>query len=307
MKNINIVKGPSNLSTISLGTYYMAEIEKNKAADVLSNAIDLGVNYFDTAPCYADGEAERRFAQAKDIAGITREQFIIQTKCGIEIDKSMFDWSENNILTSVENSLSRLQVDYLDVLLLHRPDLVYDPEEVASAFEKLYTSGKVKYFGVSNLKPMQIDVLKKYVKQPIIINQLQFSLKMSHLIDPLLYVNMETDFAINRDGDILDYCRLNDITIQPWSPLTYGFFAGSFLDNDKFPELNKALHRLGDKYNVPISAVAIAWILHHPAKMQPIVGTMNPKHLQEICEATTINITKQEWYELYLAAGHFLP
>ena len=307
MKTINIVNGPINSSVISLGAFRMAKETKESAANVISAAIELGVNFFDNATCYTEGEAETRFGEAKELVGASRDKYIIQTKCGLEFQRGVFDWSEENILKAAEDSMRRMKIDYIDVLLLHRPDLIYDPEEVASAFDKLYYSGKVKYFGVSNLKPMQIEVLKKYVKQPIIINQLQLSVATCPLIEPLLYMNMDVPMSVCKDGDILDYCRLNDITIQAWSPMQHGFFGGTFLDNPDFPDLNKALHRLGDKYGVPISAIAIAWILRHPAKMQAIVGTMNPSHLKDICEATKVNLTKEEWYELFLAAGHYLP
>ena len=201
-----------------------------------------------------------------------------------------------------------MRLDYLDVLLLHRPDVIYDPVEVADAFDRLYQSGKVRHFGVSNVSPMQIEVLKKYVKQPLVFNQLQLSLDQSQLIDQALYVNnMTTEMSIDRDNGLLDYCRLHDITIQAWSPLQYGFFKGCFVDHPDFPELNKALGELAEKYNVDKTAIAIAWILSHPAKMQAIVGTMNPDHLKAIVGAADVKLTHHEWYQLYLASGKFLP
>ena len=194
------------------------------------------------------------------------------------------------------------------MLLLHRPDMIFEPEEVAAAFQKLYDSGKVRHFGVSNLMPLQIELLKKYVRQPLVFNQLQLSLEQSQLIDQALYMNNKTtEFSINRDGGALDYCRLNDITIQAWSPLQYGFFKGTFVDNPDFPELNKALAEIGEREGVSKTAVSIAWILRHPAKMQAIVGTMNPDHLRDICDASRVTLSHHDWYQLYLAAGKFLP
>ena len=192
--------------------------------------------------------------------------------------------------------------------MLHRPDLLFDPEEVAEAFDKLHSEGKVRHFGVSNVTPGQLELLKKYVKQPLVFNQLQFSLDQTQLIDTVLYLNNKTtDRSIDRDNGILDYCRLNDITIQAWSPLQIGMFQGCFVDHPDFPELNAALAKIGDKYGISKTAVAIAWILRHPAKMQAIAGTMNPAHLKDICDATKANLTHHEWYELYLASGKFLP
>ena len=191
---------------------------------------------------------------------------------------------------------------------MHRPDLLYDPEEIAEAFDILEKSGKVRHFGVSNTTPSQLQLLKKYVKQPLVFNQLQFSLDQSQIIDQTLYLNNKTtDRSIDRDNGILDYCRLNDITIQAWSPLQIGMFQGCFVDHPDFPELNAVLGKLGERYGVPKTAIAIAWILRHPAKMQAIAGTMNPKHLADICDAAKVDLTHQEWYELYLASGKFLP
>ena len=233
---------------------------------------------------------------------------IIQTKCGLHFDRQEFDWSRDDILASTEESLKRLRVDTIDVLLLHRPDLLYDPEEVAEAFDKLYRDGKVRWFGVSNVTPGQLELLKKYVEQPLVFNQLQFSLEQSQLIDQALYVNNKsTERSIDRDNGLMDYCRLHDITIQTWSPLQYGMFGGCFIDDPKFPELNQVLQELADAYGVTKSAIAIAWILRHPARMQAIAGTMNPVHLREICGAAKVDLTHREWYRLYLAAGKYLP
>lgn len=210
--------------------------------------------------------------------------------------------------TAISLRRRRLNIEYLDTLLLHRPDVLFDPEEVAEAFDALETSGKVRFFGVSNLVPMQIELLKKYVKQPLVINQVQLSLEQSQLIDQALYMNNKsTDFSINRDGNALDYCRLKDITIQAWSPLQFGMFGGSFIDHPDFPELNKALEELADREKVSKAAIAIAWILRHPAKMQAIIGSMNPDHIRDVCAAADVKLSHHDWYALYLAAGKYLP
>ena len=308
MKKINIVNGPVNVPAIVLGCMRMPALTVDETANVIRNAYDLGIDFFDHATCYGDGEAETRFGDAFPKTGLRREDVILQSKCGLRFDRQIFDWSKENILNSVDDSLRRLQTDYLDVLLLHRPDLLYEPEEIAEAFDQLYESGKVRHFGVSNALPMQIEYLKKFVKQPLIINQLQLSLEQSQLIDQDLYMNNKTtEMSVMRDGSALDYCRLHDITIQAWSPLQFGMFRGVFVDHPEFPDLNVALENLAEQYGVSKTAIAIAWILRHPAKMQAIAGTMNPEHLKEIVDACKVNLSREEWYRLYLASGKFLP
>lgn len=308
MKTINIVNGPQNASVIIQGCMRMPALSKEDAAKAIRTAYDCGINFFDHATCYGNGEAEERFAEAFPLTGIKREDIIIQSKCGLCFDRNEFDWTKENILSSVDDSLRRLNVEYLDALLLHRPDLLFDPEEVAEAFDTLEKAGKVRCFGVSNLMPMQIELLKKYVKQPLVFNQVQLSLEQSQLIDQALYMNNKTtEFSINRDGSALDYCRLHDITIQAWSPLQFGMFGGTFIDNADFPELNKALATIAEREGVSKAAVAIAWILRHPAKMQAIIGTMNSEHIKDTCDAVKVNLSHHDWYELYLASGKFLP
>ncbi|MBR3042303.1 MAG: aldo/keto reductase [Eubacterium sp.] len=308
MKMIDIVNGPQNVSAIIQGCMRMPALNKEEAAEVIRTAYDCGINFFDHATCYGAGDAEIRFSEAFPLTGLKREDIFIQSKCGLEFDRNEFDWSRDNILNAVDGILERLKVEYLDTLLLHRPDVLFDPEEVAEAFDILEKAGKVKWFGVSNLVPMQIELLKKYVKQDLIINQVQLSLEQSQLIDQALYMNNKTtEFSINRDGNVLDYCRLKDITIQAWSPLQFGMFGGSFIDNPDFPELNKALAEIADREGVSKAAVAIAWILRHPAKMQAIIGSMNPEHIKDACDAVKVSLSHHDWYALYLAAGKFLP
>ena len=309
MKHINIANGPQNVSAIIQGCMRMPDLSAEDAAKVIRTAYDCGVNFYDHATCYGqDGAAESKFAEAFPLTGLKREDIYIQSKCGLCFDRNEFDWTKENILSSVDDSLRRLKVEHLDTLLLHRPDVLYDPEEVAEAFDTLEKSGKVRYFGVSNLVPMQIELLKKYVKQPLVINQVQLSLEQSQLIDQALYMNNKTtDFSINRDGNALDYCRLKDITIQAWSPLQFGMFGGSFIDNPDFPELNKTLGELAEREKVSKAAIAIAWVLRHPAKMQAIIGSMNPEHIKDACAAADVTLSHHDWYALYLSAGKYLP
>ena len=308
MEMLNVVNGPQNISRIILGCMRMPALDVDKAAEIIKCATEMGINYFDHATCYGDGEAETRFGDAFPKTGLKREDSFLQSKCGLHFDRKEFDWSKEDILKSTDEILSRLKTDYLDALLLHRPDLLFDPEEVAEAFDKLHKEGKVRHFGVSNVTPGQLELLKKNVKQPLVFNQLQFSLDQTQLIDAALYLNnTTTDRSTDRDNGVLDYCRLNDITIQAWSPLQIGMFQGCFVDHPDYPELNAALAKIGEKYGISKTAVAIAWILRHPAKMQAIAGTMNPDHLKDICDATKAKLTHNEWYELYLASGKFLP
>ncbi len=305
MKQITVANGDLNVSEIALGCMRISELTNQEIAHLIHTALDEGINFFDHADVYGGGKSEAKFAESLDMSPRVRETMILQTKCGIR--KGAFDFSKAHILEAVDGSLKRLRTDYLDVLLLHRPDALVEPEEVAEAFTILQSSGKVRHFGVSNQNPMQIELLTKFVTQRIIFNQLQLSITNTGMIDAGINVNMEIDPSIDRDGSILDYCRLKEITIQPWSPFQYGFFQGVFLDNDVFPELNQKINEIAAVKGVDNTAIAIAWILRHPARMQPIVGTTNPDRLKAICKTSDITLTRQEWYEIYLAAGNKLP
>ncbi|TJY39625.1 aldo/keto reductase family oxidoreductase [Cohnella pontilimi] len=299
--------GTSNLEVpvVAVGCMRMNSLDKAEAERFIRTSMEEGANFFDHADIYGGGQCEEIFADAIQMSPAIREQMILQSKCGIR--KGMFDFSKDHILQSVDGILKRLKTDYLDVLLLHRPDTLVEPEEVAEAFDLLSASGKVRHFGVSNQHPMQIQLLKKYVKQPIVANQLQLSITNATMISSGFNVNMQNEPAVNRDGYILDFCRLHDITVQPWSPFQYGFFEGVFLDNDKFPELNAKINEIAAKYDVSNTTIAIAWLLRHPANMQPVTGTMNITRLKDCCKASDIRLTREEWYEIFRAAGNVLP
>jgi predicted oxidoreductase len=305
MNKVKIAKCDLDASEISLGCMRIADLTNREIATLIHTALDEGINFFDHADIYGGGQSESKFAESLNMTSTLREKMILQSKCGIR--QGSFDFSKDYILEAVDGILKRLQTDHLDVLLLHRPDALVEPEEVAEAFTILQDSGKVRYFGVSNQNPMQIELLTKFVKQPLIINQLQLSITNTGMMDAGINVNMKIDPSINRDGSILDYCRLKEITIQPWSPFQYGFFEGAFLDNDKFPELNQKINEIASSRDVTNTAIAIAWLLRHPAHMQPIVGTTNPGRVKDICKASDVKLTRQEWYEIYLAAGNQLP
>lgn len=304
MKNIK-VGGKFDSSAISLGCMRMGGLDSKKVDAIMDTALENGINFFDHADIYGGGNAEKVFGDYLGRHKDVREKIMIQTKCAIH--DGQFDFSKEHILKSVDGSLSRLGVDYIDTLLLHRPDTLMEPEEVAEAFDILESSGKVKYFGVSNQNIMQIELLKTAVKQPLIINQLQFSVTEAGMVTSGMNVNMKNPESVMHDGSFLEYSRIKNITIQAWSPFQYGFFEGNFVDNDNFPELNIKLAQIGEKYSLTKTGVAAAWILRHPTNMQLIAGTMNPEHLTEICKATDVTLTRSEWYEIYRAAGHSLP
>ena len=305
MKYIKVPNTDMNASEISLGCMRISSLTNQEISTLVHTAMDEGINFFDHADVYGGGKCEEKFSEALEMNSSLREKMILQTKVGIR--QGSFDFSKEHILNAVDGSLKRLRTDHLDVLLLHRPDALVEPEEVAEAFTLLETSGKVKYFGVSNQNPMQIELLCKFVKQKIHFNQLQLSITNTGMIDAGINVNMKIDQSINRDGSILDYCRLKEIIIQPWSPFQYGFFEGAFLDNPKFPELNQTIDAIAKDKGVTNTAIAIAWLLRHPAHMQPILGTTSPDRVKDACQASDITLTREEWYQIYLAAGNKLP
>ncbi len=306
MKTIALGKSGVTAPQIGLGCMRMAKLETASAERLIRTALENGVNFFDHADIYGGGECETAFAKAYPMNGDRREGVILQTKCGIR--EGCFDFSKEHILESVDGSLSRLRTDYVDFLLLHRPDALMEPEEVAEAFRILKESGKVRHFGVSNQTPGQMALLEKYCGEPIAVNQLQFSVAHCPMIDAGLNANMYLPESVDRDGGVLDYCRLHEITIQAWSPFQYGMFQGVYLGNrEKFAALNDAIDRLAAQYGVTPEAIAVAWISRHPAKIQTIAGTMNPERLAGICRSSDITLTRAEWYELYLAAGKRLP
>ncbi len=300
--------GESNLQVpvIAVGCMRIKGLGTAEAERFVRTALEGGANFFDHADVYGDGECETIFAEAVHMSASVREKMILQSKCGIR-PGVMFDFSKEHILEAVDGSLKRLKTDYLDVLLLHRPDALVEPEEVAEAFDKLAASGKVRNFGVSNQNPLQIQLLQKFLKQPIVANQLQMSVTNATMISAGLHVNMFDETAVNRDGGVLDFCRLRNITIQPWSPFQYGFFDGIFLGSEKFPELNAAIDKTAAKYGVANTTIALAWLLRHPAHLQPVTGTMNPGRIRDCIKAADIRLTREEWYAIYLAAGNTLP
>ena len=304
MKTIKI-GGIVPASAVSLGCMRLGGLKENEVERVIETALECGINHFDHADIYGGGRCESIFGKYISSHPSFRDKIILQTKCGIRAD--MYDFSREHIISSVEGSLKRLNCDYVDTLLLHRPDTLMEPEEVAEAFEQLHSEGKVRYFGVSNHNSYQIELLKTKVGFPIITNQLQFSITESGMITSGLNVNMKNDESVMHDGGFLEYSRIHNITIQTWSPFQHGFFEGAFIDDPDYPDLNAKLQEIADKYGTTKTAIASAWILRHPANMQLISGSMNPDRIREVCRGADIVLNRAEWYEIYLAAGYMLP
>ncbi|AUB34041.1 TPA: aldo/keto reductase family oxidoreductase [Streptococcus pneumoniae] len=308
MRYITLGQDEKELSEIVLGMMRIKDKSVKEVEELVETALSVGINAFDLADIYGRGRCEELLGLVLKNRPDLREKMWIQSKCGIRIEEfTYFDFSKDYIIKSVDGILQRLKIDHLDSLLLHRPDALMESDQVAEAFNLLYKQGKVRDFGVSNQNPMMMELLKKDVKQPLAVNQLQLSAAFTPGFESAFHVNMEDSQAAMRDGSIFEYCQLHDVVIQAWSVLQFGYFKGNFVGNEKFQALNQVLDRLAIKYGVTSSTIAISWILRYPAKMQAVVGTTNPKHLREVSRAANFSLTRKEWYEIYLAAGNNLP
>ncbi|HHA7691684.1 TPA: aldo/keto reductase family oxidoreductase [Streptococcus pneumoniae] len=308
MRYITLGQDDKELSEIVLGMMRIKDKSVKEVEELVETALSVGINAFDLADIYGRGRCEELLGLVLKNRPDLREKMWIQSKCGIRIEEfTYFDFSKDYIIKSVDGILQRLKIDHLDSLLLHRPDALMESDQVAEAFDLLYKQGKVRDFGVSNQNPMMMELLKKDVKQPLAVNQLQLSAAFTPGFESAFHVNMEDSQAAMRDGSIFEYCKLHDVVIQAWSVLQFGYFKGNFVGNEKFQALNQVLDRLAIKYGVTSSTIAISWILRYPAKMQAVVGTTNPKHLREVSQAVNFSLTRKEWYEIYLASGNNLP
>ncbi len=306
MKQIKIGNSELIAPAIGVGCMRLLDLNLAETDKFVKESMEMGLNFFEHADIYGGNQCETQFGTVLEKNSSLRDKMMIQSKCGI-VPGKMFDFSREHIIRSTEGILKRLQTDYLDLLVLHRPDALVEPEEVAEAFDYLQGKGMVRNFGVSNHKPMQIELLKKTVRQPLLVNQLQFSIPASTMISAGLEANMPTPGAVDRDGEVLDYCRLHDVTIQAWSPFQIPGWKGVFIGSEEYSELNTKLDELAEKYGVSNTAIATAWILRHPANIQVISGTMKTTRLQEMASACDVNLTREEWYGVYMAAGNILP
>lgn len=317
MRKMKLGSTGLEIPVLAVGLMHLNKLDLRQAEEYIATCLDMGLNFFENADIYGMdggpfGYCEEFFAKASHMSPSVREKMILQTKCGFtEIlpgqgKPEMIDLSKEYILKEANDSLKRLNTDYIDVYMLHAPDALADPEEIAEALDELYTSGKIRYVGVSNFNTTQLMLLRKYVKQPIVTNQLMMSIVNSGLISRGMYVNMDDACAIDRDGGVLDYCRLHDITVQCWSTMQAGYMGGCFLGHPDYEELNAKISEIAERYGVPASAIAIAWLLRHPARLLPISGTMNVKHLAENAQGADVMLTHREWYEIWKAAGNFI-
>ncbi len=305
MKYIKLEGISIPVSQIGLGCMRLNCRNQNEVRNFIESSLDMGYNFYDHADIYGGGECETLFGNVLNESPSLRDKMIIQTKCGIR--KGMYDFSKNHILKSVDNALLRLKTDRIDILLLHRPDILFDPEEVGEAFDILESSGKVSAFGVSNQSPYQIEFLQNTIRQKIIVNQLQLSLQHATMLSAGANVNISFhDSGIDRDGGIRDYMRLKGITLQPWSPLQ-NRFERKYVEDTIGDELKNALHDMADKYNTTTNAILIAWLLRLPEQAQPIIGSTDPIHIKEISRATEFLLSREDWYLLYRTAGYNLP
>lgn len=307
MRTIKLGTSDLQVPVVAVGFWRLnRNTDVKTAEDFIKTAIENGANFFDHADIYGGGEAEKIFSEAIGMNDSIREQIMIQSKCGI-VPGVSFDFSKKHILESVDGSLKRLGTDYLDVLLLHRPDTLMEPEEVCEAFDILKANGKVRNFGVSNENIWQMEFLRKNLNVPLVANQMQLSIAHCPMIQSGLNVNMFNDSAVERGSGIIEYCRLNKITIQAWSPFQHGFAKGTFIDNPDFPELNNKLSEIAEKYGVSKTTIVMSWLLSHPAKIQPITGTLKKERMLECLKAADITLSREEWYAIYMSAGNILP
>ncbi|MBN9202802.1 MAG: aldo/keto reductase, partial [Microbacterium chocolatum] len=297
--------GPSGLDApnVTLGLMRIQEKTDDEVRELVRTARDAGIDFFDHADVYgADLHGcEARFAEAMALTPSERAEITIQTKAGIVREGPYFDFSYEHIVRSVEGSLRALKTDYIDILLLHRPDALVEPEEVARAFDELEAAGKVRAFGVSNHTPRQIDLLRTAVRQPIVANQVQLSITHAPIVAQGVAANMaglEQSITLH-GGGIVEYSRIHGITLQAWSPFQSGFFTGTFLDSSDHPELNEVIDRLAAEYDVPAIAIATAWITRHPANMQVVLGTTTPERVAGAAAGSDIPLTRAQWYELF--------
>ena len=309
MNYIEFGKNDVMLSTVILGMMRISSLSPKEVESLIDTALDAGINAFDLADCYADGLCEKIVGKVLSNRPDLRDKMWIQSKCGIRRHNGLkyFDFSKEHITEAIDGILMRLNTDHIDSLLLHRPDTLMEPEEIDEAIGAAVKAGKVIDFGVSNMNPLMIEYLSRDVKEKIAINQIQLSAAFTPAIDAGLHVNMNTDSAIVRDGSILEYCRLNNIVIQAWSVLQYGFFEGVFIGSPKFEELNKVLNRIAEEQNVTPEAIAIAWVLRYPHPMQAVIGTTKESRIRDAAVGADIILSRREWYEIYQAAGNTLP
>lgn len=317
MKETKLGKTTLNISAMGLGIMRMCDKTPEEAAAAIDTAYENGINFIDSADIYGQGKSEEIFGQALKLSKVNREDLFIQSKVGIVVSPERshgsrvfggrYEFTKDYILNAVDGVLDRMDIDYLDSLLLHRPDFLMDLEGVKEAFDILQAEGKVRFFGVSNFNVEQFKMMQDVVSQPLMFDQLQFGLMHTGMIDTGFNTNVTGTVDANHAQGLMEFLRRKHVTLQAWSPFQYGQFEGTFINNPKFPELNDELENLANKYRVGKNAIAAAWILAWPGQVQMIMGTMTPAHIADSAKGAEIKLTRQEWYDLYMAAGHKLP
>jgi predicted oxidoreductase len=297
------------VSRIALGCMNLSE-DRQDAMRTVQAALDRGINCFDHADIYGQGKREEVFSALWDRAPSLRNRIILQSKCGIRFSgdprptsPKRYDFRYEHIVRSVEGSLRRLKTDYLDVLLLHRPDALVEPEEVARAFDHLQRSGKVRWFGVSNHTAAQIRLLQTCLEQQLVANQVQLNLVHNRLIDDGVVFNSDDEGATSGGRGALEFCRVQGITLQAWGALAGGRVSGRPIpsSNARLQQTAAVVGELAAARGVSQEAIVIAWLLRHPACIQPIIGTTNPARIAGACQADEVAFTREEWYRLFTA------
>ena len=305
MKYYDLTERVSGASSIGVGCMRIGGKNEKEAEEFVSAALEAGLNFFDHANIYGGGGCEEVFGRLLRAKPSLRDRMLLQTKCGITEGRYCFE--KKHIIASVEDSLRRLGTDWVDVLLLHRPDILMDPSEVAEAFDRLQAEGKVLAFGMSNQNSFQLELLSRHLHQPIAVNQMQLGPAFTSMLDGGANVNNKNDAAPDRDGMVRDYCRMKGIRLQAWSPFQHGFFRGVFFDEPVYAPLTAAITEVGEKYGLSPSATVMAWLLRLPEGVQPIVGTSSPERLRDLAKGADVRLTHEEWYRIYKAAGNTLP
>lgn len=287
-----------------------------KAEKAIDAALASGITMFDHADIYTMGKAERVFGEILSLHPGLRKNIVIQSKCGIRFEDEKnphrYDFSKEHILNSVDGILSRLNTEYLDILLLHRPDPLMEPEEVAEAFDILKKSGRVRHFGVSNMNSDQMKFLNAYCQESMIVNQLHMSLKRIDWLEQGVEVNQKAGTEVNFADGISEHCRLTNVQIQAWSSLANGIYTGRTLENPSESDIatKELVEKLAKEKETSTEAIVLGWLMRHPAMIQPIIGTTNPQRIQNCVDAINQaeQMTREEWYSLYTASrGKKLP
>jgi predicted oxidoreductase len=301
MKTVTLAPNLPAASRLAYGCWRIAErgAQPEAGRGAILAAIEAGYTLFDHADIYCDGEAEKVFGQLlKEVAGL-RPRLLLATKCGIRKagepspdSPSRYDFSADYILRSCEGSLRRLGVETIDLYQLHRPDFLMDPAEVAGAFTQLRQSGKVREFGVSNFKPSQWAALQSACPMRLVVNQVEISL-----------ANLSTF-----DDGTLDQCLAERITPMAWSPLAGGQLGHGprrllpSQESYQTDAINAALDALAKPRGVDRTAIALAWLLRHPSRIVPIVGSTDPTRIREAARADSVELSHEDWYRLFAAA-----